>query len=299
MSVLGLIGGAARRIAEVPALRDFAKNVDAILSVEDPEVFWECEPHFQKLLGTTFLTETVNHELSLMVDDGSYLVAGASTDANFTIASTSTWALSVRLLRDRPSTPRLLSSAEHMMLGVPRYERAIAITLTDYDASNARQPKKLVSRGRVTVPPGAILRRRAGVDVSRFLFTGSPVVAVVMCSRLIVPLRYEYDVDTLEHRRTVAGAIRSSRMEFATKLLAQIGDESSLPQLSALARHEDHFVRWAAIRATAAIDPARGLRALRDALSDPHPQIVSAALTAIPRVAGIVNADLPKAETAN
>jgi hypothetical protein len=153
------------------------------------------------------------------------------------------------------------------------------------EACSPEGPAGLVPRGTVTVHPGEALRRRAGVDVGRLAYAGTPVIAVIVSSRLHMALRMEYDLETLQPVRVIAGDVRSSRIEFTTKLLAQIGDSSSLPALRVLCGHRDYFVRWGAVRAIVAIDPQEGVKVLTAAMNDPNPHVVAAATAGLRQVA--------------
>jgi hypothetical protein len=287
-STFDLRGGAARRVSEVPALRAFVEVVHSTIS-EKSEAFWNCEAAFSQLLQTSFITDVLNYELAMMVESPDYLAAGASTDVNFTVASTASWGLSVRLMRAPPTVPRLLSGVEHNFLGVP-LSRCGPLLIDDYqrcaagDGTSTEGKSRLLPLGRKVVQPGQFLRRRAGIDVGRFIYDGMPVIFVVFSSGVLLPLRWDYDMKTLNARRTIAGDVRSSRIEFATKLLARIGDASSLPQLQLLCSHKDHFVRWGAIRAIVAIDSKRGLDVLEEAIHDPHPDVALVASAALSRV---------------
>lgn len=77
---------------------------------------------------------------------------------------------------------------------------------------------------------------------------------------------------------TSASHFRDTSMILTAGLLAEIGDESSISGLKVMAkRSEAHFVRWASIKAIAAIDADQAVEAAEWATKDEHPHIREAA----------------------
>jgi HEAT repeat protein len=80
----------------------------------------------------------------------------------------------------------------------------------------------------------------------------------------------------------------AARIDIAMRLLAVSGDPSTVPFLVPVAGHEDHFLRWNAVRSVMALDPETGMRLLRSAADDCHPHVRDAArrsLAALERAA--------------
>ena len=275
-------------LSDVPSLRTFIENVHPFFIDSDPKAFWRCEPNFRLLLQTPFLTQILNYELRCLAEDNSYIVEGG-TKFSLAIASTPAWSLSVRLIGASTATPRLLSNLQNTMIGVPECASP-SIAYDQYEQTfidgslQLNNDQRLIKHGRIFLSPGSVLHIRAGIDVGQFVDVDLTSIVFVLSSRPMMSLQWEYDLDTLLPRRVIAGDVRSSRIEFATRLIAKMGNTSSLPQLWSLCRHQDHFVRWGAVRAIVAIDLDEGLRALEVAVSDIHPHVANAARSAIPKV---------------
>ena len=90
-------------------------------------------------------------------------------------------------------------------------------------------------------------------------------------------IRWVYDVPTRAPVLAVAADPRSSRIEFACRLLARLGDRRDVPALEEVTVHPDHFVRWTALQSIVQLDLARGNELIEAALDDPHPHIRRAA----------------------
>lgn len=276
-------------VPEVPALRTFIENVHPIFLDSEPEAFWRCEQNFRLLLRTPFLTQVLNYELRRLAEDDSHIIE-SGTKFSFVIASTPAWSLSARLIGESPATSRLMSNLQHYIVGVLECGHSAPLVFDSYERyiTDGSIPldscQSLVNYRRMMLYPGSLLHLRAGIDVGRFVHIDSPSIILILSSRPMMSLQWEYDLDTLLPRRVIAGDVRSSRIEFATRLLAKMGDTSSFPQLWSLCCHQDHFVRWGAVRAIVAIDLSEGLRALEVAVSDVHPQVANAARASIPKV---------------
>lgn len=105
----------------------------------------------------------------------------------------------------------------------------------------------------------------------------APVVFLSLTSALRCRFCFPFDLATGVSRRMIAADLRASRLELALDLLAELGDDEDLDAVKPLLSHPDHFVRWAATGALAALDVGAGTIALRSALSDPHPDVRDAA----------------------
>lgn len=280
-----------RRLEAIPPLEAFFRGIRPYVQASDPGRFWACEPLFLDLMASSFLPDLLNHELSLLVDDSEYLTGGVAS-SSFTVASAPDFALTIRLLNGPPRKSRLVGSVEHSIIGLPAASRSGPLVVERWTQPNPHpndvldRTRRLIPRGRSLIPPGGALLCTAGVDVGRFICGGAPVTPVILTSRVLMPLRWEYDPETLLPCRAIAANVTSSRIEFSTRLLAEIGDRDSLPQLRDLIQHHpDHFVRWGALRAIVAIDLGEGARALAMAAAeDPHRHVREAAAAALQKV---------------
>lgn len=67
-------------------------------------------------------------------------------------------------------------------------------------------------------------------------------------------------------------------------LLADASSTSSIDYLEPFAQHDQHFVRWHAMRAVYAIDETAGLKLIERACSDPHQHVRAAAIATLSRM---------------
>lgn len=71
-----------------------------------------------------------------------------------------------------------------------------------------------------------------------------------------------------------ATSIRSSRAQLLATLLRELGSKGSIHALEILSHHEDHFLRWHAMREMVALDIDSGRRRIAEAVTkDAHPQV--------------------------
>lgn len=96
---------------------------------------------------------------------------------------------------------------------------------------------------------------------------------LVLHSRPVYSVRWVYDRASLEPRAMVVASRRLARTEELIEVLAQIGDSRDVGILEQLAGHQCHSIRWASIRAVAALDMPTARRLIVSALDDPHPEV--------------------------
>ena len=192
--------------------------------------------------------------------------------------------LSLRIIKgNEKSSDRVYSATEHVIIGLVAFKGASPIVFEVFEQP-CPDPNDVFDRSRHLQPlgteilqPGAARRFRAAADIARILPNGIPAVMLILSSATIAPIRWEYDLATLSPVKAIAGYPTSSRLEYTAKLLAEVGDKTSIQPLKSLMQHEDHFVRWAAVRAIVSLDYAEGVASLHDALQDPHPHVRNAA----------------------
>jgi hypothetical protein len=275
------------RMREIPALRDFHVKAGEVFRDAGPgrEAFAACEAPFCDLVESSFLTELVNHELSLLVEDPAVVADGLRSETAFDVAQTADWTLSVRIMAPRATADDLIwSSAEHLLLGIPAVRGARELEFIRYEQP-APEPcevldpdRILMRRGRTTTGPGQVRLLQAGKDVLQSAAGTAAALILVLTSAPVMPFRWGYDVGSLRPVKIAASGGASWRLDYAMRLLAAARDKESVPVLNKLAGHEHHFVRWTAIRAVTALDPAAGTALIKEAAAgDPHPHIRQAA----------------------
>lgn len=286
---------------EQQPLDEFVRHVNGLLSEGSAgSPFWAVEPVFTELVRRDGMTELVNAELQRVIDDPTHRPDGLS-DTDLTLARGEGFTLSARVVNPTPGgsgarTAR--GSVEHYLMAV--VGAGSAPIETEWYEQPRPDPnavfdrtRKLISRGRRTLVAGEPVRVRAARDIVRIAPADQPSCVAVLASAPVATLSWEYDLDTGDPIRAVSGSAAASRLEAAARLLGELGDPASVPTLVALAKHPHHFVRWAAMRAAAALDLTVGVELLRGATADEHPHVRKAAGTALRQLDGDHSAASP------
>jgi len=234
------------------------------------------------------MCDVVHQELQLMLADQSHLPAGGGSEADLAVILNPLFSLSVRaLLPDRRLSERLCSTAQHALVGLVPLPHPTVVSLDMFEQLNPTpytvvdRSKELTPRASRTLRAGSVTRIRAAIDVFRVNPVDSPALIIMFATTNVVPLRIEYDTDTLRPSRAIAASLESSRLEFTARMLSEIGNANSIASMSGLIEHPDHFVRWAAIRSVSGIDIHAGRNLVLGALDDAHPHVRAAAARAL------------------
>lgn len=299
-AVANPLPGGAERLGAFPELAAFIDEVGLLCDDPDPERFWAAETAFSRLLRSPFLPRLVQHELERVAREPGYSPGAGLSRYDLGIVQTPAFSLSVELFEPhvRLST-RLYTATQHVLIGVAGFAGAGEARYEMFEQPDPwpnevlDRSRTLVRRGVHVCPPGGVMRLRAGIDAPRLLPVDKPVVLLLLASRNVVPLRWEYD-EELVPLRAMAAMNASSRLEYTARLLAELGQRSSVEPLRDLFAHPDHFVRWAAVRAVMKLDFDEGAVLLRRAEDDPHPHVRSAARAAVARL--VREGRLPEAD---
>jgi hypothetical protein len=149
--------------------------------------------------------------------------------------------------------------------------------------------KKLKSCSTASFSAGETFRIVAGEQVVRFLKGGQPALSLCLSSAVQLDLTWEYDPVTLLPARLLADNLQTSRIEYAVKILGQVGTADSVAVLQDLFLHPAHYVRWAVAKSIMAIDEDAGMQILQCAARDRHPEVRAAASRSLSRVHGILH----------
>ena len=280
---------AARNHASQPLIEQFTHDLDMLLSHGDA-CFWDAEPLFRGLASSTFLTDVLLHELSNLARDDAYIPLGGLTEMDLALVRVERFTLAVRVLEpDAVLSKRLYSRGEHSMVTAIDFPGCGSFAYHHY-AQPQPEPvtvldrtKKLTDLGPKKLVSSEVLRFEAARDVYKGLPVDAPIILLFLLSRPVVRLQWEYDPETLTPVRAVAACPQAARLQFTARMLGEIGDQASLEPLESLLDHQDHFVRWEALRALARLNIDRALPQLEAALDDPHPHIRNAAGTSLQR----------------
>lgn len=132
----------------------------------------------------------------------------------------------------------------------------------------------------LVVPPGEVTSCSALTGAYQFA-ADVATVALVASGPHQSALRWHYDVRSLRPVRATPTDDAWLRIRELLKFAEVVGDPSVVPALDVLGEHPSHFVRWAAAQTVLRISRHDGVRWLRAAAADPHPQIRAAAARAL------------------
>ncbi len=280
-------------------LSKFVDRAESRLAATDDvfEAISDLRVAFGRLATSAFLTEFVIQQLELARRAPSTPLESV-LDRSILVAKTDHLSLHFSILpivtRGDVATALTISSltANHLLscvAGGPvileTYRRPTSVNPDVFDGEHqlSRGPEIVISAGE----PAAF---RAGTDFFRVVESGGAALFRLE-TRHQHRLRWDYDARTLRPLRVVAGLLEDSRLDFATRILAHLGDRTSADQLARLTRtHPAHFVRWSALQALGALDSDLAVDRLRAAVDDSHPHVSEAArATLVANGLGAVN----------
>ena len=103
------------------------------------------------------------------------------------------------------------------------------------------------------------------------------LISVRASSSPIGPFQVNFDRETRKIFGLTPVNPMLSNLTTIFDLLADVASTDSIECLRPFVNHEQHFIRWRAIRSIYAIDQADGIELVKGALTDPHTQIRAAA----------------------
>jgi hypothetical protein len=267
------------RLQALPQLAGFAQEAEALMR-EGAESFWKCDALFRELCTSAFFTDCVNYELRRLIDVPTYLPA-QTTEFEMLIYRSEELSLVLKSLHFAGRQNRLFGLPEDHLISVLGDDQAhLELYLQPQPLPNdVFDRHRLLTRlGTTVLRSGEVAAFRAATDIFALRTPPErPIIAAFLASRAKMRLRWEYDPSTLAPLRAVAADTAASRLEFTAWMLAELGDRSAVPALSSLLDHQDHFVRWSAVRAMFRLDAVAGREVLGRALHDPHEHVRNAA----------------------
>jgi hypothetical protein len=282
---------ALERIRRIPTLGELVVEAEQRLAAQGPDGLWACQPLFEALLRSGSVAAWVRSEIALLLDEPRHAPdGGADTIA---LVRRRRFSLSVKLLRAMgPRPAKIHSLPEHLMLGVlgpaplaiDVYREAPAYPGEVFDRALS-----LEGRESRVLAPGDVACLHAGRDVLLPMNRNETTLALVLASDRVERQRRVYTVETGRAEGVVSADPTASRLEFAARILAELGAgegsrDAAAEGLHRLCEHPAHFVRWTALRSLFRVDAGAGIARLRRALTDPHPHVRAAAARAVARI---------------
>ena len=257
----------------------FVSEVTPHVASGDWDAFRRCPESMERLLRSGFVQAFVADELERAADAPEY---EAGDGAGILLARAPSFSLRLSLVEPIVETPgdRVDGLAGHLAVGVvgpnpiavDRYRLSPPPRWDVLDRSLTLDGPR-----RETLAVGAARAFTAGEDVLHMAAVEGVTALLELRSAPVHRIRWVYDVPTRAPVLAVAADPRSSRIEFACRLLARLGDRRDVPALEEVTVHPDHFVRWTALQSIVQLDLARGNELIEAALDDPHPHIRRAA----------------------
>lgn len=264
------------------ALEDFISEINNLLG-GDGSSFWECEKPFKRILATNELLDIVNHELSKAREDYTYH-SPRWLESGLVLHSEPNWVLMYSLYEHTPAHlytlpfHGLVSPSPGQKIEYDVYELPSTYNNLVFDRGmRLGERQSFVARG------GDIVQ----LDAKRMVFdpqVKEPTAAIRLYTSTLDPLQWAFDRSTLQPIQAISSAEVNTELVVVAQVLAMLKDKRSLDLLHRLAKeHHHHHVRWESVKAIAQIDFEAGLQAVKNALSDLHPHVVSAAQRTLQR----------------
>jgi hypothetical protein len=259
----------------------FVEEVTPLTTGGGADSFRRCAAPLARLVRSGFAPAFVDAALERAMDWPGDQGVDADT-SSVTLVRTARFALSLSLIEPARHAPadRLEGLSNHLgvavlgpgALEIERYRLPPPHRFDVLDRS-----RRLEGPSLEILTSGDVRVFAAGEDVIQTAAPERGTVVLRLQSGLIHRIRWVYDAATRSPTLSVAADPRSSRVEFACRMLARLGAAADVPALEHVAAHPDHFVRWTALQAIVELDFDRGRALIEDALGDPHPHIRSAA----------------------
>ncbi|HEY2516256.1 MAG TPA: HEAT repeat domain-containing protein [Polyangiaceae bacterium] len=273
-----------QRVRALPQLRRFLEEVAAILGGRGAFLD-DCGAPFAALLrDPTFFADLAAHEIQYLQKDPAYFIP-LGTEVEIPLAFTKLGRLTLRYLEafpgERTAPSRLAGMVSNLFIGV------FGPGTSAIEAFVEEPPGRVLRRAGVEeLRPGEIRRCAAGRDVIHSWLGPKASVWLVFTEAKDIQTSWLYDYATLSPVRQHAPTTGTPRLEYAARLLSELGYKPGVEAIAGLYEHPDHYIRWGALRQLARLDQERALSLLQRAKDDPHPHVRNAAQAALRRFQG-------------
>lgn len=183
---------------------------------------------------------------------------------------------------DTPPTDISMAVLGPGCLRVDRYQTTFPLD----EAEVFRADRLLEPRGTVDLVEGMALHISAQRDLVRFAACDRPLAVLRMgIHSRSARLCWHYDTTTGEPLSYSHTRAESSQTEFLLKLIAEQQRRDRIDFVVDALSHPVHAVRWSAVKALWALDPAQAATATRRCLDDAHPHVRNAAAATLKMLA--------------
>jgi hypothetical protein len=251
------------------------------------ETFWDFEQAFEEFFRSEFLPNFLAGELLKIKNERDY--DEVQSDDELEIVRGEGFRISMGKIK--ASSPLVNGYSEivcyasdfmYCNLGPEALEVELFKFPSDRNIEYFERNVRPIAIGRRTQKKGEIVKARAGVDVLKVLPPSCNTFQIYAVSlKPQVPLLWHFDAASLHPKYCTSASPMSSRIQTGIDILVRMNCLDAIPEITNAIKSNDHFVRWTAIASVACMDENKGAQLLRNALNDPHPDIRSAAESAL------------------
>jgi hypothetical protein len=277
--------GAEMRFSEL--IEEFEEH---IRSEPAPEIFWKLAPElFTKVLEDRLHTEAVN-ELLAGIRDRDLPVTAHHTAGQFIALHTSPYSSWAIIFHKSPTRFLYLSPVDAIQARIGGDDLEVArFVCRQPDRFDILQPDlELVGQEAVAAPTGTVFNRHGRCEILDWRTAGSssrPGVTLRVNSGLLAD--FEWAFDRVTRKPVGLSGIDPIQSNLTTifSLLAAAGDRASIEHLRPFLDCSQHFLRWQAAQAIAAIDADEGRTSVAALVDDAHVEVRVAARRSLDQLA--------------
>ncbi len=263
---------------------------DAIEDLEDKHFLFEVFDHLKLLLKTSFLIELVNDHLSKLNSQEHFYPTRSSINY-WHILNTKAFTLTLVRMKKEQDT-KFINSYPYDKIIVPltedifysHYKQPSPFPLEALDKTKKLQPYAI--QGKLNKNTPYCIKKYEDVFSYHGGSSNESILLSFSC-RKTQSYGWEYDANTLLPLRLVTNVLQSARLEHTCKLLGELGNKSSLPNLFHFLKNPYHNVRWEAARAIMNIDFNKGVEAILLLENDDHPDIRKSVKNALNKISAL------------
>jgi hypothetical protein len=266
-----------------------AAEFDALVGTRpaDPEKFFAVEPIFREVLDGGLYIQQMNQILRSVLDRATRTNAllTAGTFVSLHSSEQSTW---IVMEHRRKSQFLYMTPVHSVQSPISGIGYTVDYYKTDGDTSFETVPKKtrIVHDRTEWVEPMAIAKKAGNGEVFDILADpGDERCFSLRASSMPVnDFQINFDRETLSLFGVTPVNPMLSNLTTIFDLLADVASPDSIDCLRPFAAHDQHFIRWRAVRSVFAIDQDVGREMIEKARSDPHQQVRDAAEQTLLRI---------------
>jgi hypothetical protein len=259
-----------------------AAEFDALAGTRpaDPESFFAVEPIFREVLDGRLYVQQMNQILRSVLDRATRTNAllTAGTFVSLHSSEQSTW---IVMEHRRKSQFLYMTPVHSIQSPISGVGYTVDYYKTDGETSFETVPKKTRIKydRQERVEPMAIAKKAGNGEILDILSIAGDerCFSLRTSSMPVSDFQINFDRETLSLFGLTPVNPMLSNLTTIFDLLADVASPDSIDCLRRFAAHDQHFIRWRAVRSVFAIDQDVGRELIEEARSDPHEQVRDAA----------------------